>query len=221
MSDYFHKEELKLYAVTDRRWLGEKTLLQAVTEAIDGGATLIQLREKDLDEQSFREEAIAIQALCRSRGIHLLINDNVQLAKEIDADGVHVGQSDMEANDVRAFLGPDKIIGVTAKTPEQAKAAEAAGADYLGAGAVFGTQSKTDTKKMSPEQLKAVCKAVSIPVVAIGGITADNAPELAGSGAAGIAVVSALFAADDIRAAAEELLAVANGLRYKEAMPSS
>lgn len=205
-------EELRLYAVTDRRWLDGRTLYDAVREAIDGGATLVQLREKDLDPETFRQEAAEIRDLCASRGIHLLINDNVALAKEVNADGVHLGQDDMDPAEARKLLGPDIIIGVTAKTIEQAVRAENAGADYLGVGAVFPTGSKLDAKRITMEQLSAVARAVSIPCVAIGGITEQNAEELRGSGVSGIAVVSALFAQRNIRVAAKKLRRIADGI---------
>ena len=205
-------EELRLYAVTDRRWLDGRTLYDAVREAIDGGATLVQLREKDLDPETFRQEAAEIRDLCASRGIHLLITDNVALAKEVNADGVHLGQDDMDPAEARKLLGPDKIIGVTAKTIEQAVRAENAGADYLGVGAVFPTGSKLDAKRITMEQLSAVARAVSIPCVAIGGITEQNAEELRGSGVSGIAVVSALFAQRNIRVAAKKLRRIADGI---------
>ena len=199
------KSDLLLYAVTDRSWLGEESLYEQVEKALKGGTTMIQLREKDLDYEAFRAEALEIQKLCRSYKVPFLINDNVALAKEIDADGVHVGQSDLEAGKVREFLGPDKIIGVTAKTVEQAQKAQAHGADYLGSGAVFGTSTKKDAKSMTLDLLKEITASVEIPVVAIGGITADNIIKLADSGVAGAAVVSGIFAAEDIQGAAEKL----------------
>ena len=157
---------------------------------------------------AFRETALKIQLICNKYNVPLIINDNVTLAKEIDADGVHVGQSDLEAARVREILGPDKIIGVTAKTVEQAVAAEAAGADYLGSGAVFGTTTKLDAKKMSIDLLKEITSSVNIPVVAIGGIDETNIEQLKGTGIAGVAVVSGIFAKDDCKKAAKELKAV-------------
>ena len=204
------KEELQnallLYAVTDRRWTGELNLFQQVELAIAGGATFIQLREKNLSESAFEKEAIAIQNLCRAHGIPFVVNDNVEIAKRMGADGVHVGQSDMEAGDVRALLGPDAILGVSAQTVEQAKLAEARGADYLGVGAVFPTGSKDDAIEVPFETLKAICEAVSIPVVAIGGISEENVAELKGSGICGIAVISAIFGKKNIKKSTEELL---------------
>ena len=201
------KKELMLYAVTDRHWLGEETLYDQVKKALDGGATFVQLREKKLDREDFLAEALEIQKLCKKYGVPFVINDEVSIAKDIDADGVHVGQSDMEAMDVRKVLGPDKILGVSAQTVEQAIIAEKHGADYLGVGAVFATGSKDDADDVSHETLKAICEAVSIPVIAIGGITKDNVSELAGSGICGVAVISAIFGQKDIKKATEDLKA--------------
>ena len=196
---------LELYAVTDRHWLGNQTLLEQVQEALDGGATCIQLREKQLDDKTFLQEAIEIQKLCKQYQVPFIVNDNVEIAKDMHADGIHVGQSDMEALDVRKALGNDVILGVSAQTVEQAKKAEAHGADYLGVGAVFPTGSKDDADDVSHETLKAICEAVSIPVIAIGGITQDNVKDLAGSGIVGIAVISAIFAQKDITQATKDL----------------
>jgi len=201
------KKELMLYAVTDRHWLGDETLYDQVKKVLDGGATFVQLREKKLDREDFLAEALEIQKLCKKYGVPFVINDEVSIAKDIDADGVHVGQSDMEAMDVRKVLGPDKILGVSAQTVEQAIIAEKHGADYLGVGAVFATGSKDDADDVSHETLKAICEAVSIPVIAIGGITKDNVSELAGSGICGVAVISAIFGQNDIKKATEELKA--------------
>lgn len=200
------KKDLLLYAVTDRSWLGEETLYEQVEKALKGGATFVQLREKELDEEHFLEEAIALKELCHKYHVPFVINDNVKIAKEMDADGVHVGQSDMEADDVRKILGEDKILGVSAQTVEQAVLAEKMGADYLGVGAVFSTSTKKDASAISKERVKAICEAVHIPVIAIGGITADNILTLKGSGICGIAVVSAIFAAKDIEDATGVLL---------------
>lgn len=199
------KENLLLYAVTDRHWLDGRTLKEVVLESLEGGVTMLQLREKHLDEAHFLEEAKELQTLCRSWHVPFLINDNVEIALAIDADGVHVGQSDMAAGDVRKKLGDDKIIGVSAQTVEQALLAEKAGADYLGVGAVFPTSSKDDANEVTYETLKAICSAVSIPVVAIGGITQENVHQLAGSGICGAAVISAIYAEPDIKKAAAEL----------------
>ncbi|MBR4089581.1 MAG: thiamine phosphate synthase [Mogibacterium sp.] len=191
-------QSLLLYAVTDRHWLGDRTLYDVVHESLEGGVTFLQLREKSLDDENFYKEAVRLQEMAREYGVPFVVNDNVDIAVRMDADGVHVGQSDMEAGDVRALIGPDKILGVSAQTVEQAVLAEKRGADYLGVGAVFPTGSKDDAVEVSHETLKAICEAVSIPVVAIGGITVNNTPELAGSGICGIAVISAIYGQKDI-----------------------
>ena len=198
-------KDLLLYAVTDRYWLGKRTLHDVVNESLDGGVTFVQLREKHLDQAHFLEEAKDLKMLCKAYNVPFVINDNVDIALEMDADGVHVGQSDMEAGDVRAKLGPDKIIGVSAQTVEQAVLAEKRGADYLGVGAVFPTNSKDDATDVSYETLKAICQAVSIPVIAIGGITKDNVEELSGSGICGIAVISAIYGQKNIKDATANL----------------
>ena len=199
------KEDLLLYAVTDRTWLNGRTLYEQVEEALQGGATFIQLREKNLDQEHFMEEAVELKKLCKQYHVPFVINDDVEIAARIDSDGVHVGQSDMEAGDVRAKLGPDKILGVSAQTVEQAILAEKRGADYLGVGAVFSTGSKADADDVSHETLKAICEAVSIPVIAIGGISVNNISQLKETGICGIAVISAIFAQKDITAATKEL----------------
>ncbi len=198
-------EDLLVYAVTDRSWLNGESLYSQVEKALKGGATFIQLREKELDEEDFLKEAIEVKELCKQYHVPFVINDNVDIACKMDADGVHVGQSDMEAGNVRAKLGSDKIIGVSAQTVEQALLAESCGADYLGVGAVFPTGTKSDAVEVGYETLKAICDAVHIPVVAIGGITSNNIIKLKGSGASGVAVVSAIFASKDIEAATQEL----------------
>ncbi len=199
------KEDLLLYAVTDRSWLNGETLYAQVEKALKGGVTFVQLREKALDEQAFLEEAKEIQKLCAQYHVPFVINDNVEIAAQIGADGVHVGQSDMEAGDVREKLGPDRIIGVSAQTVEQAVRAQERGADYLGVGAVFQTGSKADAVEVSHETVRAITEAVDIPVIAIGGITKDNVSELSGTGICGIAVISAIFAQEDIEGAARVL----------------
>lgn len=199
------KEDLLLYAVTDRYWLNGRTLTQVVKESLDGGVTFVQLREKDLDDETFLQEAKELQTLCKEYKVPFVINDNVDIAVAMDADGVHVGQSDMEAGDVRAKLGPDKIIGVSAQTVEQAILAQERGADYLGVGAVFPTGSKDDADDVSHETLKAICEAVDIPVVAIGGIKMSNVCELKGTGIDGIAVISAIYAQENIPEATKAL----------------
>lgn len=199
------KESLLLYAVTDRSWLGGQTLYEQVEEALEGGATFIQLREKNLDDEETLKEAVLLQDLCKKYKVPFVVNDKVEVALEMDADGVHVGQSDMEAGNVRQLLGPDKIIGVSAQTVEQALLAQERGADYLGVGAVFPTGSKSDAVEVDHDTLRAICQAVDIPVVAIGGISRENVSRLAGTGICGIAVISAIFAQKDIRTSTREL----------------
>lgn len=202
------KDALLLYAVTDRHWLEGRSLCDVVRQSLEGGVTFLQLREKELDEARFYEEAVQLQKLARAYGVPFVINDNVEIALRMDADGVHVGQNDMEAGNVRALIGPDKILGVSAETVEQAIQAEQKGADYLGVGAVFPTGSKEDAATVSIDTLKAICQAVSIPVVAIGGITKENTPSLAGSGICGIAIISAIYAQKDIQKATVELKSI-------------
>lgn len=208
-------ERLRLYAVTDRAWTGRQTLSEQVEAALRGGVTLVQLREKAMERDAFREEALEIRDLCHRYGVPLILNDDVALALEIGADGVHVGQSDMRADDVRARVGKGMIVGVTAKTVEQALAAQAAGADYLGSGAVFGTSTKADAKPMSLETLRSICAAADIPVVAIGGVNRGNISRLAGTGVCGAAVVSGIFAAQDIERECRELRALAEEIVRK------
>lgn len=201
-------EMMRLYAVTDRSWLRGQTLLEQVEQALIGGATLVQLREKELDEETFMREAVDMAKLCHRYGVPLLINDNVDIARRSGADGVHVGQDDMEAASVRSILGSDMIVGVTAKTVEQALRAQDAGADYLGSGAVFGSTTKLNAKPMTKELLKSICNAVTIPVVAIGGINRNNILELTGTDIDGVAVVSGIFAAADIEAECRHLRSI-------------
>ena len=200
-----NKNMMQLYAITDRTWLNGSPLVEVAEEVLAGGATILQLREKDLDAEKFLAEAVVMQALCQKYRIPLIINDNVEIALKCNADGVHLGQEDLEAGKARMLLGADKIIGVSAKTVEDAKRAEAHGADYLGVGAVFGTTTKKDATPVSFETLQEICAAVSIPVVAIGGITAENVTKLYGSGASGVAVISALFAQKDPKAATRHM----------------
>lgn len=199
------KKALLLYAVTDRAWLNGNTLYSQVEQAIEGGATMVQLREKNLQDELFWKEAVEIQKLCKAYSIPFIVNDNVGIARKIHADGVHVGQKDMAAGDVRKLLEPDQILGVSAQTVEQAVLAEKQGADYLGVGAVFPTGTKADAQEVSFEMLARICSAVSIPVVAIGGITGENVARLQGSGIYGVAVVSAIFAAQNIKEETERL----------------
>ena len=206
------RRSLRLYAVTDRRWLDGRSLAGQVQEALAGGATFVQLREKDLDETSFLEEAHALKALCAAYDVPFVINDRIDIALACDADGVHVGQSDCSVSEARRMLGSEKIVGASVQTVEQARAAERAGADYLGVGAVFSTATKRDAAEVSRETLQAICVAVNIPVVAIGGIGEQNAEQLAGTGIAGIAVISALLAQADVRTAAKRLMQRLNAL---------
>ena len=205
-------ENCLLYAVTDTSWLRGRTLAQQVEEALRGGATMVQLREKELQGEALEQEAREILALCRQYGVPLLVNDDVMLAKKIGADGVHVGQDDMSAAKARELLGEDAVIGVTARTVEQAVAAQEAGADYLGSGAVFGTSTKKDAKPMDPAYFQQICESVSIPVVAIGGVTLDNIRELEGRKMSGFAIVSGIFAAEDIESRTRDLWKAAQEL---------
>ena len=201
-------KDLLLYAVTDRHWLNGRTLVDVVKESLDGGVTMIQLREKSLDEGKFLEEAKELQALCRERHVPFIVNDNVDIAKAMDADGVHVGQDDMAAAQVRQRVGEGVMIGVSAHTVQEALDAVAHGADYLGVGAVFATHTKTDVSEMPRQTLLDICNAVDVPVVAIGGIHKENILQLKGTGVDGVALVSAIFAAKDIEAECRELRAL-------------
>lgn len=201
----FDKRSLLLYAVTDRSWIGEKSLYQQVEAALQGGTTFVQLREKELDFDSFLDEALEIKELCKEYRVPFVINDNVEIAIKSGAAGVHVGQSDMELTEARKKLGDDRIIGVSVQNVEQAVLAEKNGADYLGVGAVFTTDTKTDADYVSYDMLKSICSAVKIPVVAIGGIDEENIEKLSGSGICGVSVISAIFAQKDILGAAVRL----------------
>ncbi|MGI6721688.1 MAG: thiamine phosphate synthase [Anaerovoracaceae bacterium] len=200
------KQCLRLYAITDRRWLNGRSLKDDVAAALRGGAGMIQLREKDMPRPDFIREAGEIHDLCSACGVPLIINDDVEVAREIDAEGVHLGPDDMTPDEARKILGRAKIIGGTARTLEMALRAQALGADYLGSGAVFGSDTKSEATKMDRETLKEITASVDIPVVAIGGITSENVMQLQGTGIAGAAVISGIFAADDIEAAARSLL---------------
>lgn len=192
------KKAMLLYAVTDRAWVGKQSLYEQVESALKGGATCIQLREKELDDDAFLNEAIEISALCKQYGVPFFINDNVEIAIKCHADGIHVGQEDMEAAQVRQRVGNDMMIGVSAHSVEEALEAVRNGADCLGVGAMFSTSTKTDVNVLPKEILRDICAAVDIPVVAIGGIGKSNISQLAGTGVDGVALVSAIFAADDI-----------------------
>ena len=202
------RQTMRLYAVTDRAWVGRQTLPEQVEAALKGGATCVQLREKELDGAAFLEEARTLAALCRRYGVPLIINDNVEVALASGADGVHVGQEDLTVEQVRRMAGDRLIVGVSAHSVEQALAAQAGGADYLGVGAVFATATKSDAHVLPRETLAEICRAVDIPVVAIGGIGEDNLLQLAGTGVDGAALVSAIFSAPDIEGQCRKLRAL-------------
>ena len=199
------KETMLLYAVTDRAWTGKQSLEEQAEAALKGGVTCLQLREKELDEEEFLKEAIELKRLCAAYHVPFIVNDNVEIAVKCRADGIHVGQEDMETGKVRALAGPEMMIGVSVQNPEQAAAAQEAGADYLGVGAVFGTATKPDAIDVPLETLRKICETVSIPVVAIGGISKANMHRLSGLGADGAALVSAIFSAGDIEQECREL----------------
>lgn len=204
-----NKENMLLYVVTDRAWLDRNSLESQVDETIQAGATFIQLREKDMAFDEFVNEAKNIKVITDKYSIPFVINDNIEIALAVNADGVHVGQSDLNAKDVRNLIGKDKILGVSAQTVEQALIAERQGADYIGVGAVFSTNTKTDADAVSFKTLSSICHAVSIPVIAIGGINENNILELKDSGIDGVAVISAIFAKPDISDATKKLLCLA------------
>jgi len=210
----FTRDEIRkamlLYAVTDQMWLKEgETLGDVVESVLQNGATFLQIREKDLAQDAFEAEAERLKTLCAQHGVPFVVNDSVEIALQCDADGVHVGQSDIKGRDIRAIIGPDKILGISAGTVEEAVAAEKAGADYIGVGAIFTTSTKKNARSMTMEKLKEIVSSVSIPVVAIGGISAENILQLRGSGVDGVAVVSAIFAAEDPGKATADLLKLA------------
>lgn len=204
-----YKKHMLLYGVTDRAWTGEKSLYTQVKEALKGGVTCIQLREKSLNDEEFLKEARKISALCREYKVPFIINDNVNVAIACNADGIHIGQDDMDLKTVRSLVGEDMIIGVSTHNVEEAKKAQIEGADYIGIGAVFNTSTKNNTKPISFDELKEVCEAVDIPKVAIGGISRENVLDLKGSGIDGVAVVSAIFGTGDITGSTKELLTLA------------
>ena len=204
------RKAMLLYAVTDQMWLKEGEALADVVEAVlKNGATFLQIREKDLAQDVFAAEADRLKTLCAQRGVPFVVNDSVEIALKIDADGVHVGQSDIKGRDIRSIIGPDKILGISAGTVEEAIAAEKSGADYIGVGAIFSTSTKKNARSMTMERLKEIVSSVSIPVVAIGGISAENISQLSGSGVDGVAVVSAIFAAENPGKATANLLKLA------------
>ena len=206
------KGHMLLYAVTDRAWTGERTLCEQVEAALKGGVTCVQLREKEMDETVFLQEAKDICALCRRYGVPFIVNDNVDAAIACQADGIHVGQEDMAAGEVRRRVGDAMILGVSVHTVEEARRAVRDGADYLGLGAVFPTSTKTDVDQMTNETLRAICDAVDVPVVAIGGINRGNLLKLSGSGVDGVALVSAIFSAEDIEDTCRKLRLLAEGM---------
>ena len=202
------RESMLLYAVTDRAWLRGRTLADCVRQAIEGGATFVQLREKSAPQSEAIELGKELATLCHAAGVPFVVDDDVEVARAAGADGVHVGQKDMACAQARAALGPNAIVGVSAQTVEQALQAQADGADYLGVGALIPTPTKPDAADVMFDELQAICEAVDIPVVGIGGLNVRTIPQLAGLGADGAAVVSAIFAADDCRAATEALRSV-------------
>lgn len=206
------KRYMLLYAVTDRAWTGEQTLYEQVEAALKGGVTCVQLREKEMDETAFLQEAKDICALCRRYGVPFIVNDNVDVAIACQADGIHVGQEDMTAGEVRRRVGDAMLLGVSVHTVEEARRAVRDGADYLGLGAVFPTSTKTDVDQMTNETLRAICDAVDVPVVAIGGINRGNLLKLSGSGVDGVALVSAIFSAEDIEDTCRKLRLLAEGM---------
>lgn len=199
---------MRLYAVTDRAWVGKQSLYEQVEAALKGGASCVQLREKELNDEDFLREALELSTLCKRYRVPFFINDNVDVAIRCHADGIHVGQKDMQAAQVRQRVGPDMMIGVSVHSVAEALEAVRNGADCLGAGAVFATSTKTDVQTMPRETLRAICQAVNIPVVAIGGINKENIAALSGTGVDGVALVSAIFGADDIEGACRELRAL-------------
>ena len=207
------REMMRLYAVTDRTWVGRQSLYEQIEAALKGGVTCVQLREKDLDAETFLEEAKQIRTLCHSYHVPFIINDNVDIALAVGADGVHVGQDDMAVADVRSRVGDTMIIGVSAHSVAEALQAQEGGADYLGVGAMFTTATKTNVSATSKETLREICQAVQIPVVAIGGISEENLLQLSGAGADGVALVSAIFAADDIEATCRRLYDLAGQIK--------
>ncbi len=204
----YDKRHMLLYAVTDRAWVGKQTLYEQVEAALRGGVTCVQLREKALDAAAFLREARDLCALCRRYGVPFIVNDNVDVAIACGADGIHVGQEDLAAGEVRRRVGSGMILGVSVHTVEEARRAVRDGADYLGLGTIFPTNTKTDVEQMPHETLRAICEAVDVPIVAIGGIHRDNLLQLSGSGVDGVALVSAIFSAADIEGTCRDLRAL-------------
>ena len=211
-----NSETMTLYAVTDAAWTGDQTLIEQVREALEGGISFLQLREKKLSEEDFLKEAVEIKKLADQYKVPFVINDNIEIARKVNADGVHVGQDDMPVEEVRKLLGENKIIGVSAHNVEEAMKAEEGGADYLGVGAVCATSTKSEATVVTMEEMSKICQSVSIPVVAIGGINKDTIMKLKGTGVDGVAVVSGIFGAKNIRKAAKELLEITKEMKIKE-----
>lgn len=211
-----NSETMTLYAVTDAAWTGDQTLIEQVREALEGGISFLQLREKKLSEKDFLKEAVEIKKLADQYKVPFVINDNIEIARKVNADGVHVGQDDMPVEEVRKLLGENKIIGVSAHNVEEAMKAEEGGADYLGVGAVCATSTKSEATVVTMEEMSKICQSVSIPVVAIGGINKDTIMKLKGTGVDGVAVVSGIFGAKNIRKAAKELLEITKEMKLKE-----
>ncbi|MCI5622607.1 MULTISPECIES: thiamine phosphate synthase [Anaerostipes] len=211
-----NSETMTLYAVTDAAWTGDQTLIEQVREALEGGISFLQLREKKLSEEDFLKEAVEIKKLADQYKVPFVINDNIEIARKVNADGVHVGQDDMPVEEVRKLLGENKIIGVSAHNVEEAMKAEEGGADYLGVGAVCATSTKSEATVVTMEEMSKICQSVSIPVVAIGGINKDTIMKLKGTGVDGVAVVSGIFGAKNIRKAAKELLEITKEMKLKE-----
>lgn len=210
------RDMMLLYAVTDRHWTGKQTLMQQVEDALKGGVTCVQLREKELEYNEFLAEALKIKEMCGKYNVPFVINDNVEIAIKSNADAIHVGQNDMNLKDVKELTGGKMIVGVSVQTVKQALAAEKNGADYLGVGAVFGTDTKPDADDVSHETLREICTAVSIPVVAIGGISKHNMVQLSNTGVDGVALVSAIFSAENIEAECKTLKSLAKKMVLSE-----
>ena len=208
------KDMMLLYAVTNSKLKSNKTLAEQVELALKGGITCLQLREKDMDDEAFLAEAIEMKRLCAQYRVPLIINDNVGVAIKSGADGIHVGQEDMEVSEVRKLVGDNMIIGVSAHNVEEAQKAVAGGADYLGVGAIYATTTKPDAEFVSLNELKRICRAVRVPVVAIGGMERGTISKLSGTGVDGVAMVSAIFAADNIEQECRRLLRLSKDMVY-------
>lgn len=209
------KDTMLLYAVTNSKLPSKLPLMEQVEAALKGGITCLQLREKDLDDEAFLARAIEMQKLCKRYNVPLIINDNVKVAIQSGASGIHVGQSDMPLSEVRKLVGENMIIGVSAHNVEEAKVAEAGGADYLGVGAIYATTTKPDATYVPVSELKRICKAVRIPVVAIGGMERQTIGKLSGTGVDGVAMVSAIFSADNIEQECRRLLRLSKDMVYE------